>query len=134
VGAGSRVRRNRSRATARRAALDAGGRDPDHREDANEDRIIPRNPCRIWGGGDEKAAERPVLTVAQVFDLAIMPAFREHFAAYVGPQESDLVFTGARGGVLRRGNFRRGAGWASAVGKAGAPRRRSIAKLLLLYI
>ncbi|MEV0966994.1 tyrosine-type recombinase/integrase [Microtetraspora glauca] len=37
---------------------------------AEEDHIIPRNPCRIRGAGDEHPAERPVLTVAQVFDLA----------------------------------------------------------------
>jgi Site-specific recombinase XerC len=37
---------------------------------AEEDRIIPRNPCRIRGAGDEHAQERPVLTVAQVFELA----------------------------------------------------------------
>ncbi len=37
---------------------------------ATEDRLIPRNPCRIRGAGDEKPAERPVLTVAQVFHLA----------------------------------------------------------------
>ncbi|GAA4192691.1 tyrosine-type recombinase/integrase [Microbispora amethystogenes] len=37
---------------------------------AQEDHIIPRNPCRIRGAGDEHAQERPVLTVAQVFDLA----------------------------------------------------------------
>lgn len=37
---------------------------------ATEDRVIPRNPCRIRGGGDEEPEERPVLTVAQVFDLA----------------------------------------------------------------
>jgi hypothetical protein len=35
-----------------------------------EDKIIPRNPCKIRGAGKEHAAERPVLTVAQVFDLA----------------------------------------------------------------
>ncbi|MGW4643428.1 site-specific integrase [Sphaerisporangium sp. NPDC004334] len=35
-----------------------------------EDHIIPRNPCRIRGAGDEHAGERPVLTVDQVFDLA----------------------------------------------------------------
>jgi hypothetical protein len=37
---------------------------------AVNDRIILRNPCQIRGAGDEEAAERPVLTVAQVFDLA----------------------------------------------------------------
>lgn len=37
---------------------------------AEEDRIIPRNPCRIRGAGDEHPEERPVLTVAQVFELA----------------------------------------------------------------
>ncbi|MGW5261615.1 tyrosine-type recombinase/integrase [Microbispora sp. NPDC004025] len=37
---------------------------------AEEVHIIPRNPCRIRGAGDEHAQERPVLTVAQVFELA----------------------------------------------------------------
>ena len=36
----------------------------------DEDKILPRNPCRIRGAGDERAPERPVLTVAQVFELA----------------------------------------------------------------
>jgi hypothetical protein len=36
----------------------------------DEDKILPRNPCRIRGAGDENAAERPVLTVAQAFELA----------------------------------------------------------------
>ena len=35
-----------------------------------EDKILPRNPCRVRGAGEEYAAERPVLTVAQVFELA----------------------------------------------------------------
>lgn len=35
-----------------------------------EDKILPRNPCRIRGAGSEDAGERPVLTVAQVFELA----------------------------------------------------------------
>ncbi|TMR34018.1 tyrosine-type recombinase/integrase [Actinomadura geliboluensis] len=35
-----------------------------------EDKILLRNPCRVRGAGTEEAAERPVLTVAQVFDLA----------------------------------------------------------------
>jgi integrase len=36
----------------------------------DEDNMLARNPCRIRGAGDEQARERPVLTVAQVFDLA----------------------------------------------------------------
>lgn len=36
----------------------------------DEDKLLARNPCRIRGAGDEEAAERPVLTVAQVFELA----------------------------------------------------------------
>jgi integrase len=36
----------------------------------DEDRIILRNPCRVKGAGNEQPAERPVLTVAQVFELA----------------------------------------------------------------
>jgi hypothetical protein len=35
-----------------------------------EDKIISRNPCQVRGAGSEQAAERPVLSVAQVFDLA----------------------------------------------------------------
>ncbi len=35
----------------------------------DDDKLLPRNPCRIRGAGAERAAERPVLTVQQVFDL-----------------------------------------------------------------
>jgi integrase len=35
-----------------------------------EDKILTRNPCRIRGAGDEDTAERPVLTVAEVFALS----------------------------------------------------------------
>jgi integrase len=35
-----------------------------------EDKILARNPCRIRGAGEEHAAERPVLAVSQVFELA----------------------------------------------------------------
>ena len=37
---------------------------------AVDDLIIPRNPCRIRGGGAERSDERPVLTARQVLDLA----------------------------------------------------------------
>ncbi|QXJ22801.1 site-specific integrase [Actinomadura graeca] len=35
-----------------------------------EDRVLTRNPCQVRGAGTEHAAERPTLTVAQVFELA----------------------------------------------------------------
>lgn len=49
-----------------------------------EDKILPRNPCRIRGAGEEHAAERPVLTVrssswlsgSAVDRLAISASFR----------------------------------------------------------
>ncbi|WP_182909963.1 hypothetical protein [Microbispora sp. H13382] len=37
---------------------------------ATDDQLIPRNPCRVRGADEEKSEERPVLTVAQVFQLA----------------------------------------------------------------
>lgn len=45
---------------------------------AVDDEVIDRNPCRIKGAGVENAPERPVLTVAQVYDLAdaITPRYR----------------------------------------------------------
>ena len=161
---------------------------------ATDDQIIPRNPCRIRGGGTERPDERPVLTARQVLDLAdqmpddgfrvmvLLAAFaslrwgelaalrrcdvdpmaatvsvRRQFveldtgklivsapksdagvrivaipAAVLGtvraflaagddqPGDS-LLFTGARGGALRRSNFRRAVGWSAAVTAIGAP-------------
>src|SRR5690606_10034687 len=37
---------------------------------AVDDELIKRNPCRIKGAGTENPAERPVLTVDQVYALA----------------------------------------------------------------
>jgi integrase len=37
---------------------------------AVDDELVRRNPCRIKGAGQEKTAERPVLTVPQVYALA----------------------------------------------------------------
>ena len=39
---------------------------------AVDDDIVDRNPCRIRGGGDEKAPERPTLSVVQVQQLAML--------------------------------------------------------------
>jgi integrase len=52
---------------------------------AVDDGMIRRNPCRIKGAGQEKSAERPVLTVPQVFALA----------EAIGPRYQALVLMGA---------------------------------------
>ena len=52
---------------------------------AVDDGMIRRNPCRIKGAGQEKSAERPVLTVSQVFALA----------EAIGPRYQALVLMGA---------------------------------------
>jgi integrase len=61
---------------------------------AVDDGKIKRNPCRIKGAGDYRAAERPTATVAQVYDLADrMPGrFRVLVLA--------AAFTGLRWGEL----------------------------------
>jgi integrase len=48
---------------------------------AVEDDIIERNPCKIRGGGDEKAPERPTLTVLQVQELWMRVPAR--FSAFI---------------------------------------------------
>jgi integrase len=161
---------------------------------AADDRIIPRNPCRVRGAGEEKPEERPTLTVRQVYELAdrmpgdchrvlvlvaafaslrwgeitalrrcdidveagtvtitrqhvqldkggvvvtapksrasactvavpaaILPALRAHLHGCVGHSPGSLVFTGSRGGVLRRSNFRRAVKWSQTVEAVGAP-------------
>ncbi|MFF4617877.1 tyrosine-type recombinase/integrase [Nonomuraea jabiensis] len=160
---------------------------------AADDQIIPRNPCRIRGAGEEKPEERPVLTVAKVFELAdvmparlralvllatfaslrwgevaalrrmdldlaaqtvsvrqqhveldtgellvgppksragvrtvaipeaIIPALRDHLDQFTAPEADALIFTGSRGGVLRRSNFRRAAKWDESTRKIGFP-------------
>jgi integrase len=161
---------------------------------AVDDQIIPRNPCRVRGAGTERPAERPVLTVRQVLNLAdqmptddfrvmvllaafaslrwgelvalrrcdvdtvagtvsthrqfveldtgqlivgppksaagvrtvaipaaILGSIQAYLAAATGQPEDALLFTGARGGVLRRSNFRRAIRWSSAVAAIGAP-------------
>ncbi|GAA1294038.1 putative prophage phiRv2 integrase [Planotetraspora silvatica] len=158
---------------------------------AADDQIIPRNPCRIRGAGEEKPDERPVLTVAKVFQLAdlvgerlralillatfaslrwgevaalrrmdldlnagavsvrqqhveldtgellagppksragvrtvaipsaIVPALRDHLDKFTDSEDDALIFTGARGGILRRSNFRRAAKWDENTRKIG---------------
>ncbi|WP_281284731.1 tyrosine-type recombinase/integrase [Nonomuraea mesophila] len=52
---------------------------------------------------------------------AIVPALREHLETFTGPEPEALIFTGLRGGILRRSNFRRAAKWDENTKKIGFP-------------
>ena len=52
---------------------------------------------------------------------AILPAIRAHLDGCVAPDPDSLIFTGTRGGALRRYNFRRAVKWSEAVAAIGAP-------------
>jgi integrase len=158
------------------------------------DRIIARNPCKVPGADRETPAERPVISVAQVFDLAermparfkamvlvtafaslrfgevtalrrsdiagdaswlrvtrgfvevpgrgliegppksragvrtvivpsaIRPEIVRHMAEYVQPGGDALIFTGEKGGPIRRASFGQRVKWievAADLGVAG---------------
>ncbi|MGW6011454.1 tyrosine-type recombinase/integrase [Streptomyces sp. NPDC055210] len=53
-------------------------------ETAVDDELIRRNPCRIKGAGKERAAERPIATVAQVDALADQLGPRWRLMVYLG--------------------------------------------------
>jgi integrase len=55
------------------------------------------------------------------FPQAIVPALREHLDAYTAAGDDCLVFTGSRGGLLRRSNFRRAAKWGELTAALGMP-------------
>lgn len=51
---------------------------------------------------------------------AILPWVRAHLAEHVADDPESFVFTGPKGGLLRRGNFRKLVGWSDAVAAIGA--------------
>lgn len=56
-----------------------------------------------------------------VLPPAILSAVREYLDGADGQPHDAPLFTGARGGSLRRSNFRRAVGWSAAVAAVGAP-------------
>lgn len=61
---------------------------------ATADELIAKNPCLVTGAGTERAIERPVITVAQVYALAqaVEPRFRALvlMAAFTGLRRGEL--------------------------------------------
>jgi hypothetical protein len=66
----------------------------------DEDKILPRNPCRIRGAGDEGAAEMIYQHEARGADTTITSAIDTHIVAEQGKDDDDDGSAGARPGRL----------------------------------
>ncbi|MGK5737618.1 tyrosine-type recombinase/integrase [Micromonospora sp. URMC 103] len=70
----------------------------------------------VLGPPKSRAGRRAVSVPA-----AILPALREHLAAFVDDNPEALVFTTPSGRPIWRGNLNKVIGWSTAVGKLGVP-------------
>ena len=66
-------------------------------------------------GRPKPRAGRRIVGIPEV----IVPALREHLAVFAEDDPGALVFPGARGGPLRRGNFNKMSAWPHAVESIG---------------
>ena len=79
---------------------------------------IERSTGELVLGPPKSRAGRRIVGIPEV----IIPALREHLAAFTAAEPGALVFPGAKGAPLRRGNFNKMSGWpeaARAVGMEG---------------
>ena len=102
---------------------------------AVDDSLVRRNPCRIKGAGQEKSAERPVLTVPQVYALAdaaderyralvLLAAFTSlRWGELAALRRSDIDIQARTVRVTRQLNERDGGGFAFGPPKSEAGRR-----------
>jgi integrase len=76
----------------------------------DEDRIVKRNPCRIKGAGEDNSAERPVLTIRQVYAVAdaMQPRYRMLIllATFASPRFGELAALRRRDVDLERREIR----------------------------
>lgn len=79
--------------------------------------LVEQNTGDVLLGPPKSAASRRTVTIPE----AIRPDVRAHLARFTGAEPDALVFTGERGGVLRRSNFHRAARWSTVVKRVGLP-------------
>ena len=83
---------------------------------------IARQHVQLDTGGVVLSAPKSRASFRTVaLPAAILPAIRAHLDRRVGQSPDSLVFTGSRGGVLRRSNFRRTVNWSQTVDAIGMP-------------
>jgi len=66
-------------------------------------------PTATWSGGHHSTP------------TAIRREVRTHLRDFVADRPDALIFTGAKGAVLRRSNFQRSSNWTAAVAATGLP-------------
>ncbi len=79
--------------------------------------FVERSNGQITLGPPKSKAGARVVGVPK----AIRPLLADHFSVFVGSAPGALLFPGAKGGPLRRGNFNKQSGWPHAVEAIGAP-------------
>lgn len=78
---------------------------------------VERSTGEMLLGPPKSRAGRRIVGIPGV----IVPALREHLAAFVNDEPGALVFAGQKGMPLRRSNFNKMSGWPHAVESIGAP-------------
>jgi integrase len=78
---------------------------------------IERSTGEMLLGPPKSRAGRRIVGIPEV----IIPTLREHLAAFAADDSGALVFPGAKGGRLRRGNFNKVSAWPQAVESIGMP-------------
>jgi len=78
--------------------------------------FVERSTGELLLGPPKSRAGRRIAGVPQV----IIPVLRQHLSIFVKAEPGALVFPGAMGGPLRRGNFNRMSAWPYAVRSIGA--------------
>ena len=72
---------------------------------------VERSTGEMLLGPPKSKAGRRVVGVPD----AIIPALHDHLAVFADAEPGSLIFPGAKGGPLRRGNFNKMSGWPDAV-------------------
>jgi integrase len=78
--------------------------------------FVERSNGQILLGPPKSKAGMRMIGIPRV----IRPVLQEHLSRFAGPEPGALIFPGAKGGPLRRGNFNKLSGWPHAVRAIGA--------------
>jgi integrase len=78
---------------------------------------VERSTGELLLGPPKSKAGRRIVGIPD----AIIPALREHLTIFATDEPGALVFPGAKGGPLRRGNFNKLSAWPQAAESIGMP-------------